>query len=140
MAEPTLDLLMQMVQRVLDSQGETREDVREIKMNCDVPSIVTTLFRLSQIFRSPMNITVRDFKSQMSKYLRRAQAGEHLTITSHRKPVARVLGIPAAGEDGPSRLVASGAASWSGGKPSGANLSLADDGTPISQMVLEDRA
>lgn len=31
MAEPTLDLLMQMVQRVLDSQRETREDIREIK-------------------------------------------------------------------------------------------------------------
>jgi hypothetical protein len=31
MPEPSLDLLMQMVQRVLDSQRETREDIREIK-------------------------------------------------------------------------------------------------------------
>jgi hypothetical protein len=32
MPEPTLDLLMQMVQRVLDSQRETREDIREVKV------------------------------------------------------------------------------------------------------------
>jgi hypothetical protein len=31
MADVRLDLLQQMVQRVLDSQRETREDVREIK-------------------------------------------------------------------------------------------------------------
>lgn len=31
MPEPSRDLLMQMVQRVLDSQRETREDIREIK-------------------------------------------------------------------------------------------------------------
>lgn len=31
MPDPSLDQLMQMVQRVLDSQRETREDVREIK-------------------------------------------------------------------------------------------------------------
>ncbi len=31
MADVSLDLLQQMVQRVLDSQRETREDVREIK-------------------------------------------------------------------------------------------------------------
>lgn len=31
MPEPNLELLMQMIQKVLDSQRETREDVREIK-------------------------------------------------------------------------------------------------------------
>ena len=31
MPEPTLELLMQMFQKVLDSQREMREDVREIK-------------------------------------------------------------------------------------------------------------
>lgn len=31
MAEPSLELLMQLIQRVLDSQRETREDIREIK-------------------------------------------------------------------------------------------------------------
>ena len=31
MAEPNLELLMQLMQSVLDSQRETREDIREIK-------------------------------------------------------------------------------------------------------------
>lgn len=31
MAEPSLELLMQLTQNVLDNQRETREDVREIK-------------------------------------------------------------------------------------------------------------
>jgi hypothetical protein len=31
MAEPNLELLMQLMQRVLDSQRETREDIRKIK-------------------------------------------------------------------------------------------------------------
>lgn len=31
MPEPSLELLMQMVQKVLDTQREIREDVREIK-------------------------------------------------------------------------------------------------------------
>jgi hypothetical protein len=31
MVEPSLELLMQLIQKVLDSQRETREDIREIK-------------------------------------------------------------------------------------------------------------
>jgi hypothetical protein len=32
MREPSLELMMEMVQKVLDSERETREDVREIKI------------------------------------------------------------------------------------------------------------
>jgi len=50
--EGSLELLMQMVQRVLDAQRETREDVREIKtrlgrLESDVASLHVFLAELS---------------------------------------------------------------------------------------------
>jgi len=44
-----------------------------------------------------------------------------IELTSHRKIVARIVGVPQHGSAGLDRLVATGAASWSGGKPKGAN-------------------
>lgn len=49
-----------------------------------------------------MQISVRDLKNHLSEYLRRARAGERLTVTSHGKAIA-VLGPVAAqpaSEDG----------------------------------------
>ncbi len=40
-----------------------------------------------------MKISVRELKDRLSECLRRAQAGEEITVTSHGKPVAR-LGPP----------------------------------------------
>lgn len=37
-----------------------------------------------------MEVSVREFKSHLSEYLRRVQAGEDVVITSHGKPVARL--------------------------------------------------
>ena len=35
-----------------------------------------------------MDIATRDLKDHLSEYLKRVQAGEELTITSHGKPIA----------------------------------------------------
>ncbi len=61
-------------------------------------------------------------------------------VTSHGKPIARIAGIPPRAEAGLRGLIAGGALSWSGGKPRpGALLEMSPHGTPVSQMVLENR-
>ncbi|WP_133512402.1 type II toxin-antitoxin system Phd/YefM family antitoxin [Candidatus Thiosymbion oneisti] len=86
-----------------------------------------------------MQVSIRELKAHLSQYLYRAQAGQSLEITSHRKTVARIIGVPTTSDNGLTRLLAGGAATWAGGKPTGAGLRLTAKGTPVSQMVLEDR-
>jgi len=87
-----------------------------------------------------MQVGVRELKSDLSRLLALAQAGEVVDVTSHNRPVARIVGIPAQGDEGLRKLVASGAVAWTGGKPEfEPPLTLSPSGTPVSQMVLEDR-
>ena len=89
-----------------------------------------------------MHIAIRELKAGLSRVLSRARAGEVIEVTSHNKPVARIIGIPPLGnKTGLHRLIAEGALSWTGGKPELASpLPLSGSGTPVSQMVLEDRS
>jgi prevent-host-death family protein len=84
-----------------------------------------------------MQVSIREFKTHLSQYLSKAQAGQQFEITSHRKVVAKVIGVST--NTGLHSLTVSGAATWSGGKPVGSNLKLASKGTSISQMVMENR-
>ena len=87
-----------------------------------------------------MQVAVRDLKANLSRLLSRAQAGEAIEVTSHNKPIARIVGIPDHCDEGLRGLVASGAATWAGDKPTFAPpLTLAPGSTPISRLVLEDR-
>jgi prevent-host-death family protein len=87
-----------------------------------------------------MHVAIRELKASLSRVLARARAGEVIEITSHSRPIARIVGIPDDAADGLRRLVASGAATWAGGKPMfDAPLALRPAGTPVSQMVSEDR-
>lgn len=87
-----------------------------------------------------MSIPVRELKATLSQVLSRAQQGEVIEVTSHNKPIARIVGIPADAEPGLRGLVAAGVVSWSGGKPKlKAPVALAPGGPSVSQMVLEDR-
>jgi prevent-host-death family protein len=45
-----------------------------------------------------MRASVRELKSKLSSYLKRAAAGEEVTVTSRGRPIARV--VPAAPEAG----------------------------------------
>lgn len=89
--------------------------------------------------RPPHQVPIREFKARLSHYI--AQAGEHgvIEVTSHRKVVARVVGVPAEAGEGITRLIARGALSWQGGKPGGASIRLGKGGRSVSEMVLEDR-
>jgi len=88
-----------------------------------------------------MSIAVRELKAGLSRVLLRAQAGEVIEVTSHNRPIGRIVGIPAQARDGGLRgLIAAGALSWSGSKPCLAPpLDLTDGVKPVGRMVLEDR-
>ena len=64
-----------------------------------------------------MHVAIRELKASLSRVLARARAGEVIEVTSHDRPIARIVGIPDEAADGLRRLVASGAAAWAGGKP-----------------------
>lgn len=86
-----------------------------------------------------MQISMQEFKSHLSRYVVEAQSGKMIELTSHRKVVARLIGVPATENAGLSNLLAAGAATWQGGKPAGAEFRLQAQGVPVSAMVLEDR-
>jgi len=87
-----------------------------------------------------MHVAVRELKSSLSRVLALAQGGEVIEVTSHNKPIARILGIPQQADEGLRRLMASGTLSWRGGKPRlSPPVELASGGKSVSQMLLEDR-
>lgn len=86
-----------------------------------------------------MQVSMQEFKSHLSRYVVEAQSGKMIELTSHRKVVARLIGVPAAENAGLSSLLAAGIATWQGGKPLGAEFRLHEQGMAVSEMVLEDR-
>ena len=86
-----------------------------------------------------MLISMREFKSHLAQYIAQAQSGQLIELTSHSRVVAKLVGVPPAESTGVARLLALRAATWQGGKPIGAALSLSGRGKPVSAMVLEDR-
>ena len=86
-----------------------------------------------------MQVSMREFKSHLSSYVSQAQSGQLIELTSHRKVVARLVGAPATDSTGIAGLLAAGAATWQGGKPVGAEISLSKQGKSVSTLVLEER-
>ena len=87
-----------------------------------------------------MRVAMHELKSGLSRYVAKARAGEVIEITSHDKPVARLIGVPAGSPAGIATLVARGAATWGGGKPAlHPPVVLSPGGKTLSEMLLEDR-
>jgi len=86
-----------------------------------------------------MQVSIQEFKSHLSRYVGQAQSGQLIELTSHRKVVARIVGVPSTASAGVSSLLLAGVAAWQGGKPMGASLSLQKQGKLVSALVLEDR-
>ena len=86
-----------------------------------------------------MQVSMREFKSHLSSYISKAQSGQQIELRSHRKVVAKIIGVQSIENTGISRLLASGIVSWQGGKPAGASFKLQDSGKTVSTLILEDR-
>jgi prevent-host-death family protein len=85
-------------------------------------------------------IGVRELKANLSKYLRRVEAGERLTVTDRGRAIAVLVPAERApAVDWAHALVASGRARWIGGKPVGLTSRVRSRGKPTSRMVIEDR-
>jgi len=88
-------------------------------------------------------VSVRDLKTHLSEWLARAQAGEVVEVTSHRKPIARITAIKPAEPTATNPLqkaIDAGLISWSGQKPVfPPPIKLSGKGKLISEIVIEDR-
>lgn len=89
-----------------------------------------------------MAIPVRDLKAQLSSVLARARKGEVIEVTSHRKPIARIVGIPEPAANSLAGLAGEGLISWNGGKPTVPKTrhKLSGGTKSVSEMILEDRS
>lgn len=85
--------------------------------------------------------SVANLKARLSQYLAKARAGQTIEITAHRKPVARITGIPDPAPDGLSRLVAEGRVTRGDGRPLELRPAVRlSSGVPMpSEIVLEQR-
>jgi len=87
-----------------------------------------------------MQVAVRELKARLSQILARAQAGEVIEVTSHKKTIARIVGVPVGLDSDFRRLIGRGDLAWTGGKPRlKPPLALVPQGVPVSHLVLEDR-
>jgi len=88
-------------------------------------------------------VSVREFRDHLTRYLRGLKGGGELTVTRHGRPVA-VLSAIADGESAVEALrplVAGGLVSWAGRAPAmpRRRVALKGTGPTVSEMVLEDR-
>ncbi len=88
-------------------------------------------------------VSVRELKTHLSEWLARAQAGEVVEITSHRKPIARITAVKPAEPTSTNPLqkaIDAGLISWSGQKPNlPPPVKLRGQGKLLSDIVIEDR-
>lgn len=100
----------------------------------------------SEVFageRPTSQVSVRELKAHLSQWLARAQAGELVEVTSHRRAIARLHGLkppmPAAAHPLQAAIDAV-LVSWNGNKPViPTPIVLKGSGKLISEIVLEDR-
>lgn len=88
-------------------------------------------------------VSVRDLKTHLSEWLARAQAGEVVEVTSHRRPIARITALKQAESTSTNPLqkaIDVGLISWNGQKPVfPPPIKLKGIGKLISEIVIEDR-
>jgi prevent-host-death family protein len=89
-----------------------------------------------------MEITIRELKANLSAVVRRVQGGEHAVVTSHSKPVARLVPPLPSGAGVDDRLVAAGvmlSAPPAGGLLRRPSPVLSAQGKALSDTVIDDR-
>ena len=89
-------------------------------------------------------MSVRNFKTHLSAWLARAQGGDVVEITSHRKPIACITAVKPderAPADPLQRAIQAGLISWNGQKPNlPPPVPLRGKGKPLSDIVLDRKS
>lgn len=83
------------------------------------------------------SVGIRELKSSLSGYIRRASRGEAIVITDRGRPVARLIG--AGVPPGLARLVEKGQLRWAGHKPAVSKQRPVVRAGTVSDRVIEDR-
>ena len=65
---------------------------------------------------SEIMVGVKDLKSRLSEYLRRVEEGNIIIITSHGKPVGRLLPVEKTLKEKLTNLINAGMGAWNGKK------------------------
>lgn len=95
-----------------------------------------------------MNVSVRDLKAKLSRYLKEVHAGQNVVVTSRGRPVARLLAVSEEAAEKPSgdellrRLkLIPGVRLGTGGKPLGAKspMRIRPGHKSLARIVLDDR-
>ena len=84
-----------------------------------------------------ISVGIRELKEKLSMYVHQVRQGEEIVVTDRGKEIALVIPV-SPGRNAVNRLVESGRASWTGGKPKGLK-GIKVKGKPLSKTVLEDR-
>ena len=86
-----------------------------------------------------MQVSVRELKNNLSKYLKLVCQGEPVVVTSHKKPLARLLPIPETENAGLGRLAQIDWIHWNGKKPRGGTVCPEIRGKTLADSMLEER-
>jgi len=92
-----------------------------------------------------MEVSIRDMKNSLSKYLKLARAGKEVVITDRGKPVAQLTPVKPAAENEEEVIARINALPWvrpgKGGKPKGSRkgVALRGKGPTAAEIVLQDR-
>lgn len=91
------------------------------------------------------SIGIRQLKAELSKQLRRVEAGETLHVTDRGRVIATIQPVEQPADEPPAlaiirKMVAEGKVTWSGRKPAGSVRPARLRGTAtVSDAVIEDR-
>lgn len=86
-----------------------------------------------------MQIPVHEFKNHLSQYLKLLKQGELIIITSHHKPIAKLISILQEPDTEINALLQLEGISWNGKKPTGGKNRPKIVGKTIADYVIEDR-
>jgi prevent-host-death family protein len=88
-----------------------------------------------------MLVSVSVLKANLSRLLARAQDGEVIEVLSDGKPIARIVGIPAAQHHLPKKFPADNSINWNGKKPIFAKdlPTLSMNGRSLGKIIRQDR-
>ncbi len=85
-----------------------------------------------------METNIRQLKANLSAYIKKAAAGEAVTVSVHNRPVARIVPFKVGAPR--SRLKELPGVQWSGGKPAGLPKGeTMRKGVLLSAWINEDR-